>query len=416
MTTALQFRVTRTAGRPAIVHAGAIDSIEAAADWLRAHQDDIRAVLTTDGALMIRGLPVASVEDFAIARDGLLAERVPYREKATPRSQYADGVFSSTDLPASQPIEQHNENSYTLDFPGLLLFGCLTAPETGGATPVADVRKVLAGLPEPLVRRFRERGWTLLRNYTENVGLPWQRAFGTTERADVEAYCDEHRIGYRWDDDGSLRTAQVRSAVVHHPVTGEQVWFNHAAFWNEWALDADVREVMFDAYGPGGLPFMTFDGAGDPLSETDHAALRDAYERATVRESWQPGDLLVVDNLLSSHGREAFSGPRRILVAMGDPVRIDDCRPVVAPRAFDPDLLGADPATRMLTVLGDIWCEVLGRPSVAPDANFFDLGGHSLHAMRVVNRLRETTGVRLSMRRFYESPVLRDLAEAARAV
>lgn len=41
----------------------------------------------------------------------------------------------------------HNENSYTLTFPGLLMFACLVAPAEGGATPVADCRRVLAELP-----------------------------------------------------------------------------------------------------------------------------------------------------------------------------------------------------------------------------------------------------------------------------
>ncbi|MFI9613276.1 hypothetical protein ACIHCM_16660 [Streptomyces sp. NPDC052023] len=41
------------------------------------------------------------------------------------------------------------------------------------------------------------------------------------------------------------------------------------------------------------------------------------------------GDVMVVDNILTAHGREPFRGERRIVVAMGDPVNVRDCLPTV---------------------------------------------------------------------------------------
>src|SRR3712207_7852091 len=35
-------------------------------------------------------------------------------------------------------------------------------------------------------------------------------------------------VSFRWDDDGGLRTSQVRTATHTHPLTGEEVWFNQA--------------------------------------------------------------------------------------------------------------------------------------------------------------------------------------------
>ena len=44
------------------------------------------------------------------------------------------------------------------------------------------------------------------------------------------------------------------------------------------------------------------------------------YEAHTVRRPWQAGDLMLVDNIRTAHSREAYQGPREVLVGMGDPV------------------------------------------------------------------------------------------------
>ena len=49
------------------------------------------------------------------------------------------------------------------------------------------------------------------------------------------------------------------------------------------------------------------------------------YEAHTRREPWQPGDLLLVDNIRSAHAREPYEGPREVLVGMTDPVNIAAC-------------------------------------------------------------------------------------------
>jgi acyl-coenzyme A synthetase/AMP-(fatty) acid ligase/acyl carrier protein len=56
-----------------------------------------------------------------------------------------------------------------------------------------------------------------------------------------------------------------------------------------------------------------------------------------------------------------------------------------------------------------IWAEVLGLAVVAPDANFFDLGGHSLIAVKVVNRIREIIDIEVSVRLLFEYPSVASL-------
>lgn len=318
-------------GAPATLQAPELAGVEEARVWLAAVHEELRAALREFGAVYLRGLPVRSVADFAVVRDELIPQRTAYREKATPRSDYGGDVFSSTDLPAAQSIRPHNENSYTLTFPGLLLFGCLTAPEQGGATPVVDCREVLRNLPPRLVERMRSAGWTLTRNYSDHISVGWRAAFAATSPEQVEEYCAENLISCEWRPDSNLRTGQLRPGIVRHPRTGDEVWFNHMAFWNEFSLDEDIRETLIDEFGPDGLPFATGFGDG-PLDAMDLDAITAAYEKATVRRTWQPGDLLLVDNVLTAHGRDPFRGDRKIVVAMGEPVELADCRPTVAPR------------------------------------------------------------------------------------
>lgn len=327
------FTVVREPGKPALVEVPRFAGMAEATDWLNGQRSAIQAELHRSGALMLRGLPVTDAATFAEARDALVTERAGYKEKATPRTDFGEGVFSSTDLPAAQPIRLHNENSYTLDFPGVLLFGCITAPETGGATTVGDMRKALALLPPELVERFERAGWLLVRNYSDLAGMPWRKAFSAEDRAGAEEYCDEHAIGYEWLDEDTLRTRQLRSAIITHPVTGERAWFNHFAFWNARSLDEDVREVLTETFGADGLPFDTRLGDGTVLTDAEVDAVNDAYQAVTVRETWQAGDLMLVDNILCAHGREAFGGARKILVAMGEPVPLSDCSPTTAPSA-----------------------------------------------------------------------------------
>jgi len=223
----------------------------------------------------------------------------------------------------------HHEQSYATDFPGTMMFACLTAPAVGGATAVADGTAVLNALPRDLVARFEHEGWMLVRNYNDEIGATVAEAFGTDDRAAVESYCRANAIDFERPPDGGLRTRQRRSAVVQHPVTGRSCWFNQIAFLSEWTIGAEVREYLVDVYGEDGLPFNTRFGNGDPIGDDVVQLLNEVYEANTEREPWQAGDLMLVDNIRTAHSREAFEGPREVLVAMADGVRLTDCSPTI---------------------------------------------------------------------------------------
>ncbi|MFJ8630689.1 MupA/Atu3671 family FMN-dependent luciferase-like monooxygenase [Streptomyces sp. NPDC093568] len=84
-----------------------------------------------------------------------------------------------------------------------------------------------------------------------------------------------------------------------------------------------------------------------------------------------------------------------------------------------PDLVTAVPAARRPGGAGkradierrvrQLWAEEFGidADGIAGDASFFDLGGHSITAMRLVNRVREEFATEYPMLSFYQEPTLR---------
>ena len=61
-----------------------------------------------------------------------------------------------------------------------------------------------------------------------------------------------------------------------------------------------------------------------------------------------------------------------------------------------------------------IWCEVMGRETIDPDADFLELGGDSLMALRIVTRMRERFGVQIPVAALLREPTVRAAAAFVR--
>ncbi|WP_405363432.1 TauD/TfdA family dioxygenase [Kitasatospora sp. NBC_00085] len=289
------------------------------ADVLPAARPLIRRRLLEHGAVLLRGFEVGGVDGFAGVVRAVSGEPLAYAERSSPRSTIKGQVYTSTDYPPAEEIFLHNENSYQADWPLTLFFSCVRPPDTLGATPLADTRRIHRSIDPAVREEFAARGWMVVRNFTDGFGVPWQQAFNTDDRAEVERYCARNGIEPRWTGENGLRTLARRQAVHRHPVTGETVWFNHLAFFHVSTLAADVCAGLREMYDEEDLPTNTYYGDGAPVPDEVVAHLRACYRAEQRRFDWQLGDVLVVDNMLAAHGREPFTGPRRIAVAMAEP-------------------------------------------------------------------------------------------------
>ncbi|MFE9600521.1 TauD/TfdA family dioxygenase [Streptomyces hokutonensis] len=289
-------------------------------DFIRAHREKLRTVLGERGAILLRGFEVGGVDGFdAVVRAFSGSAPLTYAERSSPRSTIKGQVYTSTDYPADEEIFLHNENSYQAVWPNTLYFHCMEPAHTRGATPLADIREVHRAVDPAVREEFARRGgWRVVRNFHADFGVPWQETFGTRDRDAVVEYCLEKGITAEWRADGGLRTTAVRPAVRTHPVSGEEVWFNHATFWHITSLAPEVGEGLREIFPDEDLPTNTYFGDGGPIPDRTVAHLRDAYRSATTRFDWRRDDVLIVDNMLAAHGREPFTGPRKIAVAMAE--------------------------------------------------------------------------------------------------
>jgi len=276
----------------------------------------LATILGTVGGVLLRGFRVSSPLEFRRFAESFGSPLASYEFGSTPRTRVLSGVYSSTEYPSHQEIPLHNEQSYTRVWPRRIWFHCMRPSEEGGETPIADSRAVLAAIPRELRDRWAEREVLYVRNFLTGLDVPWQKVFGTNERAIVEKYCAAQQIEWEWTSAGDLRTRQRCPAILNHPETGECVWFNQAHLFHASALEPSTRAALMASIGPANLPRNALFGDGSPIPDADLEVVRRAYRDTEVVFPWQAGDVLMLDNLLVAHGRRPFGGNRKLIVAM----------------------------------------------------------------------------------------------------
>jgi alpha-ketoglutarate-dependent taurine dioxygenase len=311
-------------GRPLpVLIEPAVDGLDLTT-WAVANRELLERYLSTTGGVLLRGFGVETVADFESLIGSAFGGLLGYSDRVQPRTQVSNRVFTSTEYPPDQWIELHNESSYAFTWPLRIAFFCPLPAESGGATPIADCRKILQALDPEVRRRFTERQVMYVRNFGEGFGIAWQTAFQTEDREEMEAFCRRTGVEVEWRGDGRLRTRSVRPVAVRHPRTGEEVWFNAAVSSHISTVEPATRAALLAEYGEDELPKNSLYGDGQPIEREVLEDVRRAFRAATVSFPWQKGDILILDNMLVAHGRAPYSGPRKVVVAMAQPVSLSD--------------------------------------------------------------------------------------------
>jgi alpha-ketoglutarate-dependent taurine dioxygenase len=301
-------------------------------ELLRGERSALRARLLQHGGLLFRGWPLENAQDFAAAIDALgTGSSVNYIGGDSPRRKITQAVYTSTEAPAAIKIPLHNELSFVRHYPKHIFFYCDVAPARRGETILGDARRVYRALDAGVRERFIERqlkyvsayyGHSLLMDLVNSLQpshKSWRDVFETNTRSEVERLCREHDFEFEWHDENWIRISQTRPAAITHPETKEWVWFSQAHLYDfsprllgTWRFVA--QKLFYLRRHTRMHEIFHADGSGVDRADLYH--IMDTLDANTVAFPWHKGDMLVLDNVLTMHGRATFDGPRRILAAM----------------------------------------------------------------------------------------------------
>ena len=287
--------------------------------WAKRNLDFIDSSLLRHGAILFRDFNISDVGEFERLIETVSGPLIDYSYRSTPRSVVAGRIYSSTEYPAHQSIPLHNENAYSLSWPMKLWFFSMEVAKQGGATPIADSRKILKAISPEICDHFVRKGLMYVRNYGVGLDLPWQEVFQSSSKAVVSDFCRKADMEIEWLSDDQLRTRQICQVVERHPRTGEMVWFNQAHLFHVSRLPSEVRDWLMLALGEGNLPRNVYFADGSPIDPEMIDEITRACEENSIAFPWQKGDLLLLDNMLTAHGRKPFVGNRKVVVGMAEP-------------------------------------------------------------------------------------------------
>jgi alpha-ketoglutarate-dependent taurine dioxygenase len=102
------------------------------------------------------------------------------------------------------------------------------------------------------------------------------------------------------------------------------VFFNQIQLHHVSCLDPKTRDSLRSLFKDEDLPRNVLYGDGTPIEDSVVAELTELYWKTTKMLPWHVGDIFMLDNMLTAHARMPFTGPRKIVVAMGEMMSAKD--------------------------------------------------------------------------------------------
>ncbi len=301
---------------PQIIACDTAASMSDVQNWIADNKETVLDDLARHGAILFRGFPVQTDIEFDSFIQAFSLRGFTYQESLSNavRKNRTERVFTANEAPPAVSIFLHHEMAQTPLYPSKLFFYCEKAAEEGGATPIcrSDILlRELEKIAPQFVADCEKKGVRYSNTMPaeddaeSGQGRSWKSTLSVDSKEEAETKLQ--KLGYRWQwqDDGSLRVTTSALPAIRTLDDGRRVFFNQliAAYrgWKDSRNDAE-KSICF----------------GDD-SEMDADALAVAIrlgDELSFDIPWQTGDVALVDNFLTMHGRRPFSGQRRVLASL----------------------------------------------------------------------------------------------------
>src|SRR6266700_2191949 len=212
-------------------------SLDSACRWLASHAESLLRQASEHGAILFRGFPLATAEDFDRFVAAFDLANFPYDESLSNavRVNKTPRVFTANEAPPSVTIFLHHEMAQTPVYPSRLFFFCEQPAAKGGATPLcrSDIlwERLSAQCPQ-FARNCASKGLRYSNvmpaenDATSGMGRSWQSTLRATTREAAEKRLKELNYSWQWLEDGSLRATTPVLPAVRKLDNGGTSFFN----------------------------------------------------------------------------------------------------------------------------------------------------------------------------------------------
>ena len=285
-------------------------------DFIEINCSTIEELTLSHGAVLLRGLPLTTPDDFDSAIQRFYWENFTYEDSLSNavRVVHSPRVFSANEAPPETTIFLHHEMAQTPLFPSKLFFFCQKAANKGGSTPICRSDHLWELIQEELPAfsvNCRERGlkYTNVMPAEEDLksgmGRTWQSTLSVDSPKEAEFRLNE--LGYTWEwlNGNELKVTTPVLPAIRELSDGRYSFFNQliAAFkgWKD-ARNDPSKSITF--------------GDGSIINPYDISKISDLADAITFDFQWEDGDLAIIDNFLCMHGRRSYTGTRKVLASL----------------------------------------------------------------------------------------------------
>lgn len=333
---------------PLVIEASQSGNVNDLEKWIKNNHEYINKQLDTVGGILFRGFNIKTAFDFEkIAKliDRDLCTNHPFDGGARMwLTKYIYEADVTKYVNAPLPVPFHNEDSYVSYLPSTLMFCCLKPAEYGGESIISDCRKVFSSLPLSLQKKYSTNIIKMVFTHSDSIFLI-NSCIRKNEKeikklAKKYSASDCKRIG----EDDTEFTFSV-SPVIKTKDLNQTSYIGRVHFSDYLTFALDIflsyrsrkkisqkimmcwlimqcvakhfKDVCASYFIPSKRRYWCTFGNNKKIPFLDQVKITLAFWKNSVTLPLKSSDILVLNNLLISHGRLPYKGKRVILSCMG---------------------------------------------------------------------------------------------------